>query len=173
MLGQPSQPKTFTTKNFLAEDNSIKFYLEEDMTPTTRSHRTKLKCYAEAARSENLDVKVSGNKISIDGTNYGINDLNTLPKKVIRGARKEKKVNGGLAYRGRDSIYSSFQKAGFVLNGVYFNCVEQYYQYNKALICNNLGRADKICHCTDQRRIKELGDNIKPCDQWSSNRVTT
>lgn len=143
------------------------------MTPATRVHISKLKRYAAAARAENLEVEVTGNNINIEGVNYGINDVDTLPHDVIQKSREERMVNGGLAYRGRDSIYSSFYTAEFELDGIHFNCAKQYYQYSKAITCNKLDRAIKISRCTDPLRIKDLGDKIKATDRLTSNRVST
>lgn len=37
-----------------------------------------------------------------------------------------------LMFYGRDTIYSNFRPSPFQLDGVEFNCVEQYFQYQKA-----------------------------------------
>lgn len=97
-----------------------------------------------AAKSENLDAKIVGNRINIDGTLYGINDPDTIPENLTTKTKEEREVKGGIAYRGRESIYSNFYPSFFEIEGTTYNCVEQFYQYSKAVACNNLERARKI-----------------------------
>lgn len=161
------------TKSFLAEDESVNFFLEEDMTPLTRAHRSYLKRIAAAAKSENLEVKQIGNKINIDGTSYGINDLDTIPDNVASKLKQEKEVGDGIAFRGRESILSSFFMTSFEVDGTSFNCVEQYYQHTRAIAYKNYAKAKKIIQCTDPRRIKEIGDGVKYDADWLPSRVST
>lgn len=161
------------TKPFLAEAENINFYLEEDMTSLTRSHRSKLKRIVAAAKDENLDAKIAGNRVFIDGIPYGINDLDTIPTNISSKTKEEKAVEGGIAYRGQESIFSNFYMAPFEVEETWFNCVEQYYQHNKAVACNDLERARKIMICTDPKRMKELGDGVRDGGGWLPNRVPT
>lgn len=163
------------SKPFLAEAENVIFYLEEDMTMSTRSHRSRMKRIVAAAKSENLEAKIAGNRVFIDGTPYGINDLDTIPVSVTNKSKEEKEVEegGGITYRGRESIFSNFYPAPFEIDEVRYNSVEQYYQHCKAVACNNLERARKIMICTDPRRIKELGDGIRNDADWLPNRVLT
>lgn len=161
------------TKPFLADAEDVNFYLEEDMTTLTRSHKSKLKRIMNAAKSENLEAKIVGNRINIDGTLYGFNDLDTIPENLTTKIKEEKEVKGGIAYRGRESIYSNFYPSSFEIDGTNYNSVEQYYQHSKAVACNNLERARKIMKCTDPRRIKELGDGVRNGNNWLPERVST
>lgn len=161
------------TKPFLAEAEDVNFYLDEDMTTLTRSHKSKLRRILSAAKSENLEAKIVGNRINIDGTLYGFNDLDTIPEKLTIKTKEERVVKGGIAYRGRDSVYSNFYPSFFEIEGITYNSVEQFYQHSKAVACNNLDRAQKIMKCTDPRRIKELGDGVRNGDKWLPDRVST
>lgn len=76
------------TKSFLAEDESVRFFLEEDMTPVTRAHRSKVKRLATAGKSDNLEAKLC-NKINIHGTSYGISDLDTVPTNLSNKIKQE------------------------------------------------------------------------------------
>lgn len=161
------------TKPFLADSQEVTFYLEEDMTPTTRTHRSKLKMIATAAKNENMEVKLTGNRISIEGATFGINDLDTIPSNLVKKSKQEKNVEDGLAYRGPESIFSNFYPAAFDVEGTRFNSVEQFYQHSKAIACKNYSRASKILWCTDPRRIKELGEGLEFNQDWLPNRVPT
>lgn len=161
------------TKQFLGEDESVNFFLEEDMTSAPRTHRSKMKRIVAAAKNENLDTKMSGNRVFIDGVPYGVSDLDNLPSGLVGRTKVEKEVEGGIAYRGPESIFSNFYMCFFDIDGTRYKSVEQFYQYTKAVECNNLERARKIMKCTDPRRIKELGDGVKNKNDWASNRVST
>lgn len=96
-----------------------------------------------------MEAKVTGNKINIEGATYGINDLDTIPDNLVSKSKQEKNVEGGLAYRGQESVFSNLYMAAFELEGTRFNSFEQYYQYSKAVACNKHSRARKILQCSD------------------------
>lgn len=58
--------------------------------------------------------------------------------------KEEREVEGAIAYRGRESIFSNFYPSPFEIDKTRFNCVEQFYQHSKAVACKNLERAQKI-----------------------------
>lgn len=124
------------TKPFLADDDSLNFYLDEDLTPFTRTHKAKLRRIITVAKEQNMEARMAGNKAIIEGTAYGINDLDTIPSSIASKIKEEKIVEGGIAYRGQDSIFSNFYMANFEIDRTVYNSVEQYYQHCKAVTNN-------------------------------------
>lgn len=143
------------------------------MTPVTRPHRSKLKRIAAAAKTENLEVMQTGDKSKIEGTSYGINDLDTIPSNLANKVKQEKEVEDGIAYQGQGSVLSSFIMTSVELDGTCSKYVEKFYQYTSAIASNNHRRLKKILECTVPRRIKEIGDGVHHDDDWLPNRVST
>lgn len=134
------------TKSFLAEDDSVNFYLDEDMTPFTRAHKTKLRRVITAAKELNMEARMAGNKAIIEGTSYGINDLDTIPSKIAEKIKEEKSVKGGIAYRGKDSIFSNFYMS---LSNITDRSSHRQSSYNQQLKDRdrdflNMGNAHKV-----------------------------
>lgn len=75
--------------------------------------------------------------------------------------KQEKRVDGGIAYRGDKSIFSNFFPAPFNLEGNDYVNTEQYYQYQKACHNGDDERAERILKLSNPLRIKVLGDNIE------------
>lgn len=159
------------TKPFL--DKSVNFYLEEDMTSMSHTHKAKLRRIVSVAKELKMDAKIVGNRVFIDDKAHGVNDLDTIRSSIAIRMKEEKVLEEGIAYKGQDSIFSNFYMANFEIDGMIYNCVEQYYQHSKAVACNYHDRARKIMNCTDPRRIKELGDGVQSDDEWLATRVPT
>lgn len=63
------------------------------------------------------------------------------------------------------SPYSNWYKSYFTVDGITYNCVEQYMMYQKAILFNDLETASKILTETDQGTIKRFGRQVKNFDE--------
>ena len=70
-----------------------------------------------------------------------------------------------------DSPFSQWHKCSFKAFGIEFNTAEQYMMFQKALLFNDYGIADKILDTTNQRKQKELGRQVANFDEkvWNNN----
>lgn len=68
---------------------------------------------------------------------------------------------------------SQWQRAHFTVNGVEFNCAEQYMMYRKALIFGDERMAAKILEATKPFDHKRMGQQVQGFDQdtWARTRI--
>lgn len=61
--------------------------------------------------------------------------------------------------------FSQFYPAGFTVEGIMYNCAEQYMMYKKALLFGDISTAGKILKETNPAKMKKLGRKIKNFDK--------
>lgn len=69
-----------------------------------------------------------------------------------------------------NGIYSQWHKAPMIIEGVEYNCCEQYMMHQKALTFNDLEIAEKVLQTSNPKDQKGLGRQIKGFDKdkWDS-----
>ena len=69
-----------------------------------------------------------------------------------------------------NGIYSQWHKAPMIIEGVEYNCCEQYMMHQKALTFNDLEIAKKVLQTSNPKDQKGLGRQIKGFDKdkWDS-----
>lgn len=66
--------------------------------------------------------------------------------------------------------FSNWDRSPFSIDGMTFNCGEQYMMYHKALLCKDFDSANKVMQTTNPRVQKFIGRQIKNYneDAWSA-----
>lgn len=69
-----------------------------------------------------------------------------------------------------NGIYSQWHKAPMTIDGVEYNCCEQYMMHQKALTFNDLEIAEKVLQTSNPKDQKALGRQVKGFnkDKWDS-----
>lgn len=69
-------------------------------------------------------------------------------------------------------IYSNWYSSTFTLDGVVYNCTEQYMMHQKALLFNDHETAEEIMQTSNPRIQKKLGRVVKGYDQniWNEHK---
>ena len=65
---------------------------------------------------------------------------------------------------GTSDIYSQFHPSTFTLNGIEYNCCEQYMMHQKAIVFNDEEIASQILQETNPKVIKSLGRRVRNFD---------
>jgi ribA/ribD-fused uncharacterized protein len=65
-------------------------------------------------------------------------------------------------FYGSKDVYSNFYRASFVIDDIQYNCVEQYFQYQKAITFGAYETAEKILNTTSPTVQKSLGRKSIP-----------
>jgi ribA/ribD-fused uncharacterized protein len=65
-------------------------------------------------------------------------------------------------FYGSKDILSNFYRTTFEIDGIKYNCVEQYFQYQKAIVFGAFDTADKILKTTSPTIQKSLGRKSIP-----------
>ena len=92
--------------------------------------------------------KLEGDHLVINGTRYGISDLNKLPSDLAPYKAAQKEDNSHIAFHGELSPYSNFHRSTFVLLDHQFHSTEQWIQYQKALLFGDSFTANQILATT-------------------------
>lgn len=70
----------------------------------------------------------------------------------------------------KGSVFSNWYMCDFVIDGITFNCVEQYMMYKKAQLFNDYENMNNILESNNPKDIKYFGRSVKNYDNeaWSS-----
>ena len=92
--------------------------------------------------------KLEGDHLIINGTNFGICDLNNLPSDLAPYKAAQKEDSSYIAFHRELSPYNNFHRSSFVLNDHQFHSTEQWIQYQKALLFGDSFTANQILATT-------------------------
>lgn len=162
-----------TARSSIKDNQEITYFISDDLTPDGRALKAKLKKISAIAKEKGHETKVSGNRVVLDSRPYASNELSMIPGEITSDLKQEKRVDGGIAYRGDKSIYSNFFYAPFNLGGEDYVHVEQYFQHQKALHHGDDPTAERILMLSDPLKIKVLGDSLESNDTWKARRMKT
>ena len=101
-------------------------YVNDDYPAEVSRRRAALRPVLKLAKSHKEEVKLIGDRIPFNHKFYTADEIHKLPDH-LRPAHT-KTVEEYILFYGRGSTYSSFYPCHFKVNGVSYNCVEQYYQ---------------------------------------------
>ena len=185
-IGKPSRNQerlilvTFKTKkerdavwSFKNKLVGCKISLSEDFPLEIARRRKVLYPIMKKARELKKLARLRADVLIIDGKEYRIHNLNSLPEclKPSQVAIREFDDNI-LGFFSAQTPLSNFFPALIECDGDAFQTVEQYYQYQKAKFCEEHDVAAKIKQENDPGICKRLGDaiKIKPKDMegWHS-----
>ena len=110
-------------------------------------------------------------KLIINGTSYGVDDIPTLPPDLAAFKAVEKSNDTHIVFAGELSPYSNLHRSPFIINGHQFHSSEQWIQYQKALAFSNSYTANLILQSESALDCKWLSykikgvDNVKWCNE--------
>lgn len=138
-----------------------KYICEDFPISVEKNRRVLFPIFAKSQRSVHYKnrVKLKMDTIIYDNTTYDVNSVSKLPVDINPRWISEISTNDKLVFGGLCSIYhpfSNFYKCKIVADGITFNCLEQIYQFKKALYFEDKDSAELIlseCDPSDQKRI--------------------
>lgn len=158
-------------KKKMLGEKQVKHFISDDIPFEVRGLRQKLKNISEAAKNLDMESRVIGNKLSLNGKTYTSAELDGLSDEILEGTAQIKEVNGGVAYRGDSAFLSNFYPAPFSLDNHEFANVEQFFQYKKCLMMGEINMAAKILRTSRPLQAKTLGDKFKDSEEWMEERA--
>ena len=142
------------------------FWIAEDFAEEVKQRRQTLKPILRKAIEQNKTAYLTVDKLVIDNKTYQINNLITLPEDLNPAKLATVAINDEMtAFSGAASPLSNFHPCTFEADGLFFSTSEQYFQYHKAKINNDLDSARKILSEISPAKCKQIGDRVKVINQ--------
>jgi hypothetical protein len=142
-----------------------RLFLKEDFSSDTSKFRSSVMPIMKAARADKKKAFLKGNAMILDGKLYNRHNLDTLPESLNPRSFSCRIDAEGYAFYGKDNDLSNFHESPFKLNGITYNCVEQYIQYQKATHFNDILSANKILKEMNPSKQKYMGKRINNFDE--------
>lgn len=140
------------------EKNKIK--LREDYPPAIERKRRALYPVLKAVKDSGKKARLQGDRIIIESVPYTIETIKECPH-ISLPTLGQRQVGDCTIFFGRFSPLSNFHPCRITIDGRVFNCVEQFYQYSRALYAGETTTAELIMLADDPVEQKHLGDGTK------------
>ena len=165
----PDRMGIWNCKNKLKNTN---FFIKEDFPILIEQRRQKIFPIFKAARDQGKKATLVADKLIIDGRQYTVENLDTLPAALQLKNISTHVMDKSVLFYGSDSPFSSFYPSTFTLDGKTFTTCEQFLQYQKALHTGENETACKILQTNEPLEQRHLGNRLKPTqDQWDNIRA--
>ena len=139
--------------------------ISQDFPTSVSNIRNQLKQVLKVAKTSDKDAFLKTDQLCFKGNTYTLQQCYKIKELDIHSIGTVNRQNTVL-FHGRFSPFSNFYPCSFTHNGVQYNCVEQFYQHQKALHANKGFVATKILLAEDPVEIKHLGDSVDRSN-WS------
>jgi hypothetical protein len=145
-------------------------FIREDFCRDTLAYRSTLIPIMKAAKASGSKCTLVGDNLILDGKRYPRGQLGNLPDKFSPKNLASKNDEKSLAFYGKNHPLSNFYMANFTVGGITFNTVEQFYQYNKAVVFKDAKKADEILKAANPSTQKHISKSINDfCEEtWES-----
>jgi ribA/ribD-fused uncharacterized protein len=143
-------------------------WIREDFPPEIEDRRKKLYPIMKAAFRDPAfkDVFMVYDKLKINGTSYGVNDMNKLPASLLPVNLSTNQDDTTLVFWSKESPFSNFHPSKFKVNGVEYACMEQYLVHKKCIEAENEVAANKVMMEFDPANQKKIGREVVLNPVW-------
>ena len=138
-------------------------YINEEFPLEVKRNRDKLRPIWKLAKSQSAyreKCKLSGDRLVINGINYTVNDLHTLPEDLAPYKAAQQENHEFIAFHGEHSPWSDFHQSPFEIDGHRYHSMEQWIQYSKAMLFGDSCTANKILQSDSLQKCKCLSYQI-------------
>ena len=138
-------------------------YINEEFPLEVKRNRDKLRPIWKLAKSQSAyrdKCKLSGDRLVINGINYTVNDLHTLPEDLGPYKSVQQENHEFIAFHGEHSPWLNFHQSPFEIDGHHYHSVEQWIQYSKAMLFGDSCTANKILQSDSLQECKRLSYQI-------------
>ena len=142
--------------------------IADDLSPDQLKDKRDLQAILVLAKFQNVEAKLSGLAIVIEGRRYTHRDLeqNQLPEGMSLREAKTLELDSGFAFQGEEAPLSNMYRAPITYQGRDYVTNEQAYQHTCALVHNHHLIAAKIKGESCPFKCKELAKGIKVSEEW-------
>jgi hypothetical protein len=123
-------------------------------------------------KAKDLDMKcaITGDTLILNGIRYPKGNLDSLPDSLSPINLSSKTDDNNYAFYGNNNPLSNFFCCSFMVEGVEYSSVEQFYQHKKALFFKDSSAAEQIMSSQIPSVQKALGRKINSFNEekWSA-----
>lgn len=136
--------------------------LSEDLPKEHRVERKQLLPVFKKAKEMKMKAFLNGNKLQINGRTYTTDTIHQLPNAALHPENLAVRTYGSVVtFFTSAAPLSNFHPCNLMIDGRSYSSVEQFFQYQKAIINKDTFRAQQILQSEDPARCKALGDAVK------------
>ena len=156
------EKKRLLLSSQVAIKEKLKITVVEDIPEDLRAARNVLFPILHKAKSMfgDTNARVRGNKLIFNGKVYGLDNLDLLPPQLHPAEVFTRAKEDKMAFFTKLSPFSNHYQCKIRIEGIDFNCCEQYLMYSKAIHFNDTQQADNILKAADPVTQKRLGSKI-------------
>ena len=149
---------------------SRKIWINHDYPENVRNARRIFAPVLKIAKSRDQNSYMTGDKLHYKGKLFSLYDFVNLDFDVAPLSMDRRETY--IAFYGRFCPLSNFFPVSFVIDGVTYSCLEQFYQERKAKFASRRDIAEQILLAKDPVAMKRLGDQLKMTDSaWQESQA--
>lgn len=149
-------------------DESKNIYLNEDLPSKLNACRADLRCFVNHAKSKAVNVKLLGNRVSIDNKIYAHKDIHMLPEVLKMANAKMIETAKGLAFQSHHAFLSNFFPCKVNYNGIRYASAEHAYQHSRVIFLVFHSTADSILKAGKAEEAKRAALNLPNSREWDA-----
>jgi ribA/ribD-fused uncharacterized protein len=135
--------------------------ISDDHSQQVDMARKQLLPFFHAALQHNMQPKLIGDKLILKEGQYGVNDINKLPKDILPENVYTITKYGMTGFFTKHSPLSNHHPSKFSVNDISYNCMEQYIMMNKAKLFKDMEKYTQLVQENDPKIQKQLGRKIE------------
>ncbi len=138
----------------------LDIYLNEDFPKEIQDKCRILRPILQRARSMEKEAFLNVDTLVIDGSRYTTDDLDKLLPELDPARIATEEVGDMLVFFGGQSTFSNLHKSKFMVNGVTYDCNEQFYVLNKAVFAEDIDAINAVMSADTVQNIKRISDAL-------------
>jgi ribA/ribD-fused uncharacterized protein len=139
---------------------AMNIFVNDDFTKEVDEARDILRPSFLAAKRLNMDAKLHGNRLIVSGKVYCVDDLQKLPKPLLKENIYTPQQHNITAFFTQNSPLSNHYLSSFTFKDTQFNCMEQYIMAMKASLFEDHETYLRVIQESNPKKQKQLGKNI-------------
>ena len=150
-----------------------RIYFVDDYPPQIQKNIKELRAISGFARAQDIDCRIRGTKIIVDGIAFTHSEMSKLPYDLSIANAKVIEVEDGTAFQGKHAYLSNHHPCKIVWDNKEYSSSEKMFQYTRAVENDEGGMARKIYETNDLKTIQTLAKQIKDSPTWKAKEVPT
>ena len=142
-------------------------WLREHFPANIEAERQVLKPYYKAALERGLNPNMTKNILQVDHKNYTVKNLMDLPEPIGVKETSLKQDEGAVYFSDKTHPFSNQFPVEIVIDGIKFNCAEQFINFRKAQIHGDKDTAEAVLKAELPAEQMRLTKHLSQSEEWN------